>query len=378
MLNFINMIFQLDFTRFNVFSWPVLFCAVISLFQGILIYYKDRANILNRRFAFWCLILSGQCFSVFFLDLSTNILTAFFWAKMSYVFLSMFFPTFFSFILDFVELKQKKLMIANLWLLGFFFLILVIFTPYFLNTVEPSTDPFFPFQLITAPAYIIYAFLFLIGIICSFFLLANSRSKSTSFKQNQIFYLILAIILGGTLALLGMILIFLRLNVRIAHITPYIGGSIYILLVSYAILKHRLMDISFVIRKGLVYTLIIGLFTGLYLSSIFILGNLLQGITGRTYAFISILSIIFFAVAFQPLKNHIQTQIDKKFFKGKYNYQKTLRELSHASTSIIDLDELLKLVSKTIVERLNIEQTSIYTLDEKGAAYKLTNKNQVN
>ena len=140
---------------------------------------------------------------------------------------------------------------------------------------------------------------------------------------------------------------------------------------TYAIFKTHILDITFLIRKGLVYSLVIGLFTGIYISAIFLFGQFLQDLAGGTYLFLILLSIIIFAIAFQPLRDHVQIQIDRLFFKEKYNYQKILRELSHASASIIDLNILLKLISKTIVDRININGTSIYTVNKDGLIFEL-------
>ena len=199
------------------------------------------------------------------------------------------------------------------------------------------------------------------------FLLYKELKKTQGARKGQIYYLLVASILGFA----GGVTVFLP-----AYDIPLVPFGIYPfffypLVVAYAIIKYRLMDISFVIRKSLVYTMVIGLFTGMYISVIFFLGQFLQRLTGGAYFTLIFIIVIIFALILQPLKEFVQTYIDRWFFKSKYDYQKTLKELSHASASIINLDVLLKLVTRTVVERLNIDSTSIYVLENGSSVFAL-------
>jgi len=79
--------------------------------------------------------------------------------------------------------------------------------------------------------------------------------------------------------------------------------------------------------------------------------------------------MIVFAVLFQPLRDKIQEFIDKVFFRGKYDYQKTLKELSLVARSIAGLDELLDKVLTAIVSVIKLNNASIYVLDKRGGQY---------
>jgi len=365
------MLFNLDLTHINTFILPEIFSAIFILSLGILALLNNRKNITNLSFALWCLILSGHCFSVFFIDRSANIITAAYWTRIGYAFLIFFIPGQLGFIFSFVKLKFKRLLLVVLYLVSSLFLGILLYTPYFLESVIISQDPYFPYQPLSGIAYLIYALLFFGSIIISFLLLAKARKESSGYKQTQISYLMAAFIIGGILAIFGMSMIFLRMSSRLAYTVPYFGASAYAFLVAYAILKYRLMDITVVIRKSLAYSLIIGLFTGIYLAAVLVLTQLFQNIVGFNSLFIAAVVVIAFALSLQPLKDKTQEWVDRVFFKSKYNYQQTLKELSHASTSMIDLDRLLKLVSKTIVDRININGTSIYTIDKNGLAFDL-------
>ncbi|MFC1571305.1 histidine kinase N-terminal 7TM domain-containing protein [Candidatus Margulisiibacteriota bacterium] len=199
------------------------------------------------------------------------------------------------------------------------------------------------------------------------YLLYKELARSHGIKRNQILYLFSGSLIGFAAGSTSFLTAY---NIPVIPFGLY-TFFLYPLVIAYAMVRYRLMDISVVIRKSLVYSLVIGVFTGIYVAAIFLFGQFLQGLTGGAYLILILLSIIIFAIALQPLRNHLQTQIDKLFFKEKYNYQKTLKDLSHASTSIISLPALLSLVSKSIVDRIKIEKTSIYVFNPNSLTFNL-------
>jgi signal transduction histidine kinase len=267
------------------------------------------------------------------------------------------------FVYAFLVKKDHKLIdISYLVSIAFFILFLKGFTVYL------KFDPALGFIWWKAKVlYDLYVLHLMFAAVYGGYLLYRELKKTQGVRKGQIFYLLVASILGFA----GGVTVFLpAYNVPIIPFGIY-PFFLYPLVIAYAIIKYRMMDISFVIRKSLVYTLVIGFFTGIYISAIFFIGQFLQKLTGGTYFTLTLLMIIVFALVFQPLKDLVQTQIDRRFFKSKYDYQKTLKELSHASASIIDLDVLLKLVARTIVERIKIDRTSIYVLDGNSLVFAL-------
>jgi len=91
---------------------------------------------------------------------------------------------------------------------------------------------------------------------------------------------------------------------------------IHALITAYAIIKYRLMDINIIIRKGLIYSALVTLITTIYFIVILLTERLFKGIVGYTSFFSTVIAISIIAFLFQPLKNKIQSFIDKYFFKG--------------------------------------------------------------
>jgi signal transduction histidine kinase len=125
------------------------------------------------------------------------------------------------------------------------------------------------------------------------------------------------------------------------------------------------MDITIVIRKSLVYTVLIGLFTCAYFLLILALSKLISSIIGRSFV-VSAIAIGFLSVFFQPLKDLIQKHIDQVFFRGRFDYQQSLIDLAGSTASIIKLKQLAELVKSSLQKSLNPENISLYILTNSG------------
>ena len=79
---------------------------------------------------------------------------------------------------------------------------------------------------------------------------------------------------------------------------------------------------------------------------------------------IAILLLLVIAFVFQPLKTKTQLIVDKLFFKEKYNYQKTLKNLSQIANSIPSVDELLDQITGTVTATLKTDKSSIFLYDK--------------
>lgn len=263
---------------------------------------------------------------------------------------------------NFLDIRDRRLIISS-YLLSFIFLLVYLSG----HTVDLIYNQVLGFYYWKARFfYDFYALHLTCAAVFGVYLLYKGVAANSGIKKAQTIYVFIASILAFPCGITALLPAYLP-------VIPFgfYPFFLYPLFIAYAMIKYRLMDVAIVIRKSLVYTLVIGLFTGMYISALFFIGQFLQRLTGGTYLVLTFLMIIVFALVFQPLKDLLQIQIDKRFFREKYDYQKTLKELSHAAASVIDLDALLKLVTKTIVERINIGGTSIYVLDDSSSAFAL-------
>jgi signal transduction histidine kinase len=143
------------------------------------------------------------------------------------------------------------------------------------------------------------------------------------------------------------------------------------LLMAYAIYRYQLLDLSFVVRKGLVYsvpTAIIG--TG-YLLLISLVVRLFHAFAGPQIILVSFLVAVMTAVVAQPLRDRAQLWIDRLFFREKYNSSLMLQRLSHTAASVLDLDRLAGMILDEVTTTVHIERAAFFLKQEESGEFRL-------
>jgi hypothetical protein len=86
-----------------------------------------------------------------------------------------------------------------------------------------------------------------------------------------------------------------------------------------AILRYRLFDISVIIRKTLVYTVLAILLALVYFGLIVLLQSVFEAVNGQQSAISIVISTLIIATLFAPLRQRVQDFIDRRFFRKKYD-----------------------------------------------------------
>jgi signal transduction histidine kinase len=191
--------------------------------------------------------------------------------------------------------------------------------------------------------------------------------RSRGQVRNQIRYLLIATIIG----FLGGGTTFLpNFNIEVFPFGFYLI-SLYVGIVSYAIVKHRLMDINIVLKKGTTYFLLMLL---LFIPSILLI-ILSQRYFFReiNYLFSAIILILLFLVAFffHKIKPGTEKAVEQILFKNRYDYRKTLAQFTKALVTILDLQSLSKKIIDTITQTMGVEKASVFLLNEEKGEYYL-------
>ena len=122
--------------------------------------------------------------------------------------------------------------------------------------------------------------------------------------------------------------------------------------VGVAVLRSRLFDIDVLINRALVYGLLTAMLVGLYFGGIVVLQRGFVAITGEKYTLAVVVSTLVIAAVFNPLRRRIQSFIDRRFYRSKYDARKTLEAFSATLRDETDLgalsDDLVAVVTETM------------------------------
>jgi hypothetical protein len=119
-----------------------------------------------------------------------------------------------------------------------------------------------------------------------------------------------------------------------------------------AILKYRLYDIDVVINRTLVYGSLTAMLVALYFGGVVALQRIFVLLTGQQSTLAVVASTLLIAALFNPLRHRIQSFIDRRFYRRKYDARKTLEAFSAKLRDETDLetlnDELVGVVRETM------------------------------
>ncbi len=108
-----------------------------------------------------------------------------------------------------------------------------------------------------------------------------------------------------------------------------------------SILRYRLWDIDILVNRALVYTILTAMLALVYFGSVVLLEHILGGFTGDgTHPLVVVACTLAIAALFQPLRRRIQTFIDRRFYRRKYDLAGTLQAFRSRLRHEVDLDTL--------------------------------------
>ena len=343
------------------------FAFFVNLGLGLLVFLNRstvrRANII---FSILSWASAGWALSIFMAYLFKDQPSMLFWGRMSFATAGIIPAAFLCFSLIF---PQERRHLSSSKLLLFALPSLFVFGLSFTNQIVSSLGsghrmfnygPIYPFFSIYFLTYMLLCFIFLI----------SSYLNSLGLVRLQIKYCLVGMFLTAGFGVSS------NLFLPMVGVSKYnwVGPSFSVIMVgftAYSIVRHRLMDINIVMKKGTTYVLLVLLlFIPLLLMSI-LSQILFFGKINYLFSLTVFLLIFLGAILFERIKHGTEKAVEQILFRNRYNYRETLGEFSRAMVTILDLQSLSKKIIETITQTMRVEKASLFLWNEEKGGYSL-------
>ncbi|MGB8646636.1 MAG: adenylate/guanylate cyclase domain-containing protein [Anaerolineae bacterium] len=191
------------------------------------------------------------------------------------------------------------------------------------------------------------------------------RRLDSPLHRNRLLYLAIAV---------GLQVVATLINITFPPPAPALATLARILgtlILAYAILRHQLADLYFLMRQGINYILLTALTIGIYVVS-FQLSSLLFANAGSFEPLITVLAAaIALALVYQPLHDIMQRVLDAALFGRRFNHERIIQEYSQQMSALGDIETFADDALKLLKEGLGVRDGILLLAAADETGYQL-------
>lgn len=213
------------------------------------------------------------------------------------------------------------------------------------------------------PLFLLHTLVFIGG---GFILLIRKYLKSVGLEKTQVRFFLLGTVFMFLAILITDLLFVLIFNISFFTRLLPIYILIFVNLISYAIVKHRFLDIRLLVARSVAYVLLLFIFATFYTGAIFTISSFYFN---RPYqlkeAIVYTILTLFAAFTFQPLKKIIEQVTDSIFFRNRYDSSDLLSRLTKIMATTLHPQDLTRSTLHTILKSMHIMQGVFLIYEDK-------------
>ena len=340
---------------------PLVAFVVYGALLFVVIRQHSRSKV-NRTFALYLLAMTVWSFGSFMMHADFPVRTPLFWNKFMGIGILAMPTVFFYFVQAFLNNVEERRRWLYLGLVSYLALLTANVMGYGMREAY-VLDGVLHYEFGPAVPFIALNWYFFAGF-STFDLIRRYKRSKDEFYRNRIGYPLM----GISMVVLGTFTNFTPLGKYPVDITANVINA---LLIAYAIRRYQLLDITVVVRKGLLYSIPTVIIGAGYFLIVSLVMRLFQAFAGPQILLLSLLVAAITAVVAQPLRDRAQLGIDRLFFREKYDSSLMLQRLSRASASVLDLDRLTGMILDEVTTTIHIERAAFFVRQEESGGFRL-------
>ena len=287
-----------------------------NLFMGLLVYFNNRNSKTNISFALISFLVVLWTIAIFLYTESAGPAGALFWSRAAAL-TSAYIPVFILYFANVFPKEEESVsgfrIFSGLFSATLFAVLSA--TGLIVNKVAATSAGY---RFVPGTAFPFFALYVVLCMSFAFYKLIRKYRTYTGVGRLQIGYVFLGFFLGSFFPVITNLILPFWGHAELAGIGPFFT-IITIALVSYAVVKHRLMSIEIVIQRSTVYAVATILIMALYALAVAVSEVYLRKIIGYSSLIVTGLAALLIAVMYQPLVRGFQNFTDRIFFRGRYD-----------------------------------------------------------
>ena len=126
-----------------------------------------------------------------------------------------------------------------------------------------------------------------------------------------------------------------------------------------AIVRYRLMDVEVIIKRGLVYAAAVAAIAVIYAVLLRAASAVFFGGSQQHNSVIAMLATLVVVLLARPVKNAIQTTLDRAYYRDRYDYRRALVAFARDLNSDLDLQRLSERLVARVTETLVVDRMAL-------------------
>ncbi len=131
------------------------------------------------------------------------------------------------------------------------------------------------------------------------------------------------------------------------------------ILIIVAIYKYRLMELRFMVTRGIVYSSFALLLTAMYVFVVLFVDKFTSNLYSNLIPYITVFSALFVAMMFQPLYRFTSKLVDKMFYKAEYSQRQALKNFSLKMSNNLDLNDMARELIEAVQLAIHARQVLV-------------------